>query len=67
MAEKDISKGEIISPAAMGVLELSKLYRVSEYTMRRWLKPIRKQLGERIGQKYSPKQVQMIFDHLNPP
>lgn len=51
----------------MGVLELSRLYNVSEYTMRRWLKPIREQLGDRVGQKYTPKQVQLIFDHLNPP
>lgn len=66
MAETDISKREV-KPEAMGIPELARLYKVSCKVMKSWIKPIKEDLGKRIGQKYNPKQIRMIFEHLDPP
>ena len=47
--------------------DLAHLYGVSIKTMITWLNPIREQLGKQIARMWSPKQVNMIFEHLNPP
>lgn len=66
MDYKNISEWEIKS-TALGVPELAKLYNVSERTIRIWLQPFTKEIGRRIGHKYTPKQVRIIFSVLDPP
>jgi hypothetical protein len=47
--------------------ELSKLYGVSKRTLRRWVSPLEKKVGKRIGQFYTVKQVEVLFKHLGLP
>lgn len=59
-------KNEIIvkpySPA-----ELSELYGISIRTFNRWVLPLEKKLGKRIGRFYSVKQTEILFKHLGLP
>lgn len=66
MEPQNISDREI-KPQALGVPELANLYNVSARVIRQWLKPFNKEIGPRIGQKYTPKQVRIIFAKLDPP
>lgn len=47
--------------------ELAELYGVSAKTFNNWIKPIRSKLGTKQSKYYTPKQVALIFDFLNPP
>lgn len=47
--------------------ELSNLYRCSEKTFRKWLRPIERALGPRVGAYFNPRQVKMIIEHLGTP
>lgn len=51
--------------------ELAALYGISPKTLRGWMKKIRKQLHETGYIKkqsiLTPKQVKIIFEHLDPP
>jgi hypothetical protein len=47
--------------------ELANIYKVSRFTLNRWLKPHRKQIGKREGLYYTVKQVRLIFDLLGLP
>lgn len=47
--------------------ELSIIYSVSHPTLNRWLTSIKDKVGKRIGQYYSVKQVEIIFEHLGVP
>ena len=47
--------------------EIASLYRVSKLTLKKWLKPFEKDIGERIGHFYSVKQVKIILDKLGTP
>lgn len=46
---------------------LQQSYGCSPYTFRQWIKKINKDLGAYEGGLYTPKQVQMIVDHLGEP
>ncbi len=46
---------------------LHQSYECSPYTFRQWIKKINKDLGAYEGGLYTPKQVQMIVDHLGEP
>ncbi len=47
--------------------EMAQHYRVSTKTFGRYLKTLKVDLGTRIGNSFSPKQVKMIVDHLGKP
>jgi hypothetical protein len=52
--------------------QLCKLYGISYYTFKRWVKPFEKEIGERRGWFYTVAQVKIIFakldyPELNPP
>jgi len=54
---------------AMLPSEIAGLYGVSVKTLNNWLKPFREGGALKRGNShyYTPKQVQFIFDKLNPP
>jgi len=62
MAEYD---GIVIKPYKLW--ELAALYNVARSTMRRWLKPLLAEIGERLGHYYTIKQVKIIISRLGPP
>lgn len=47
--------------------ELASLYGVSVKTLRTWLSPHRKNIGERKSKYYTAKQVRIIFEQLGEP
>lgn len=47
--------------------ELAIIYTVSHPTLNKWLASIKEKVGKRVGQYYSVKQVEMIFEHLGVP
>lgn len=47
--------------------ELAALYSISRKTLKRWLKPFEKEIGERVGYYYTIPQVQKIFAVLGLP
>lgn len=49
------------------VLELAKLYSVSDRTMKKWIKPFEKEVGKKIGYFYTIAQVKIIFEKLGMP
>lgn len=68
--------GETRSPKAsetqnlnepMTITRLAGLYGVSRPTMRKWIKPLLKQLGKIVGKLYNLKQVRLIIRHLGTP
>lgn len=54
-------------PVAQSKQQLAEAYNISFYTLKRWLEPIKEELGEYRGKTYTPKQVQMIYDLLGRP
>ena len=49
------------------VLDLAKMYEVSDKTMKKWIKPFEVEVGEKNGYFYSIAQVQTIFQKLGAP
>jgi hypothetical protein len=49
------------------IKELAVLYNVSYKVFCAWLKPIRTKIGELKGKTFTPKQVKIIFEHLERP
>lgn len=49
------------------VLELARLYGVSDRTMKKWLKPFEIEIGNKIGYFYTIAQVKIIFERLGMP
>jgi uncharacterized protein YjcR len=52
---------------AYSVKEIAGLYNISPKTLRRWLTPFAKEIGERKGHSYTPKQIRIIFEELGIP
>jgi transposase-like protein len=46
--------------------ELATLYRISQRTLNRWLKPFRQEIGK-FGKVLTPKQLAIIYDKLGRP
>jgi hypothetical protein len=55
----------VLHSATVG--ELADLYQVSRPTMRKWLKPFLKRLGEIMGRNFTVRQVEMIIRFLGIP
>ena len=49
------------------VLELARLYGVSDRTMKKWIKPFEAEIGIKIGYFYTIAQVKIIFERLGTP
>lgn len=47
--------------------QLARYYSVDRKTFRKWLKPFHHLIGERVGNYYNVKQVQIIFECIEPP
>lgn len=47
--------------------ELMALYKISYKTLKKWLKPFERELGERTGYYYTIPQVRKIFEFLGFP
>jgi len=47
--------------------ELARLYEISEYIFKTWLKPIEPQIGSVFGQCYNIRQVELIFKNFGVP
>jgi len=47
--------------------ELAALYNVSKNTFKKWLEPVNRQIGKRVGYYYNIHQVKIIFKHLGIP
>lgn len=47
--------------------ELASIYSISHPTMTNWLKSIKEKTGVRLGQYYSVRQVEIIFEHFGVP
>ena len=47
--------------------EIAELYKLSMKSLTKWLVPLEKELGPRIGRFYNPKQVEIIFKELGIP
>lgn len=47
--------------------ELAAEYEVTKRTMSSWLKPHRHAIGEQVARKFTPKQVEIIFNLLGIP
>lgn len=49
------------------VKELSAAYGVSKTVIRLWLRPLKNEIGPRLGHYYNVAQVKIIFKHLGFP
>ncbi|HUC83476.1 MAG TPA: hypothetical protein VMR70_21365 [Flavisolibacter sp.] len=49
------------------VLELARLYGISDRTMKKWLVPFEAEIGSKVGYFYTIAQVQIIFQKLGTP
>jgi uncharacterized protein YjcR len=47
--------------------ELAVIYGEDPRTIKNWLQPHVEAIGRKKGQKYTPKQVQIIFDKIGLP
>lgn len=65
--EELLRRKNVIHIKPYSMKELSVLYGVSSVTVRNWMKPIRKKIGQRVGIYYTIKQVEIIFEHLGVP
>jgi hypothetical protein len=53
--------------APYSVKELSAIYGVSKTVIRLWLRPLKEEIGPRLGHYYNVAQVTIIFEHLGKP
>lgn len=56
-----------IEASPLNYKQLATLYNVSHKTLKSWLEPIEKELGPIRGQRFTIKQVQLIFDNIGEP
>lgn len=63
--EKSITQK--IQVKTYSVKEMAELYCISNKTLKKWLTPFEKEIGERRGYFYNPKQVGIIFEKLGLP
>ena len=47
--------------------EMARLYGICSRTFSKWIRPVRKKIGERPGRYYTATQVQIIVDHIGLP
>lgn len=52
---------------AYSLPELARLYKISEKTFKKWIKPFKADIGQRQGRFYNIAQVKIIFSKLGAP
>jgi hypothetical protein len=52
---------------AMNKTQLAQAYNVGMVTLKKWLVPFQKEIGEYRGRTYTPNQVKIIFELLGKP
>jgi predicted DNA-binding protein YlxM (UPF0122 family) len=58
---------EAVYTKPYSVKDFARIYNVSRKTIRRWIKPFEKEIGERNGHYYNVFQVKTIFEKLGLP
>jgi len=61
------TKTKKIRIQAYSPAELARIYGMKWGVMNQWLKYLEEFTGPRIGRFYTPKQVEIIFEHLGLP
>ncbi len=61
------NKDQKIPIKTYSVKEVAILYSISTKTLKKWLLPFEKEIGNRTGYFYTPKQIAVIFDKLGIP
>jgi hypothetical protein len=56
-----------IKVKAYSLIELAALYEVDWRTLKRWLIPFKKEIGEKNGRYFQIPQVKIIFEKLSLP
>lgn len=56
-----------IKAVAQNKAQLAEAYNVGMKTFKKWIEPFKDELGEYRGKAYTPKQVQIIYEHLGTP
>ncbi len=56
-----------IKAVAQSKIQLAEAYNVSLKTFKKWIEPLKGELGEYRGKTFTPKQVQKIYEHLGSP
>ena len=49
------------------VTELAKVYNVCNRTIKKWMKPFEKEIGEKQGRYYTVSQVKVVFEKIGLP
>lgn len=52
---------------SFSIKELCSLYNISRVTWSKWYKMKKTMIGDKIGGKFTPKQVQIIFQEFGSP
>jgi transposase len=47
--------------------ELAELYGVDKNTLKKWIKPLKREIGKKHGEFYTARQVGVIFERLDFP
>jgi len=60
-------KTENIKASPLSIKEICNLYKISSKTWRAWYIKKKEIIGDKIGGKFTPKQVQTIFNEFGTP
>ena len=52
---------------SFSIKEICNIYKISRVTWNKWYKMKKKMIGEKIGGKFTPKQVKIIFEEFGSP
>jgi hypothetical protein len=66
-SEEQMTQPTVIKIQAYSPSELGRIYGLKWGVMNQWLKYLEEFTGPRISRFYSPKQVEIIFEHLGLP
>ena len=47
--------------------ELAEIYGICSRTMKRWIEPLKEEVGEKRGRYYTVNQVRIIFEEIGLP
>ncbi|MEY2828675.1 MAG: hypothetical protein RIQ33_533 [Bacteroidota bacterium] len=49
------------------ITELAKVYSVCNRTIKKWMRPFEKEIGEKQGRYYTVSQVKVVFEKIGLP
>jgi hypothetical protein len=69
--KNEMKQNESVTPRiqlkAYSMKEMAGLYKVCERTIKTWLAPFEKEIGQKTGRFYTPKQMKIIFEKIGVP